>query len=73
MKGITIQELYDLRETIAAELFEGKTFPWEVLPEIHFRKRNMRKRERISGSPGMPKSLRQHPSPVPVSSGKARK
>ena len=34
MKGITIQELYDLRETIAAELFEGKTFPWEVLPEI---------------------------------------
>ena len=34
MKGITIQELYDLRETIAAELFEGKIFPWEVLPEI---------------------------------------
>ena len=24
MKGITIQELYDLKETIAAELFEGK-------------------------------------------------
>ena len=34
MKEITIQELYDLRETIAAELFEGKIFPWEVLPEI---------------------------------------
>ena len=23
-----------LNETIAAELFEGKTYPWEVLPEI---------------------------------------
>lgn len=34
MKGITIQELYDLKETIAAELFEGKTYPWEVLPKI---------------------------------------
>ena len=34
MKGITLPELYDLRETIAAELFEGKIFPWEVLPEI---------------------------------------
>ena len=34
MKGITIQELYNLEETIAAKLFEGKTYPWEVLPEI---------------------------------------
>lgn len=34
MKGITIQELYDLNETIAAEIFKGKTYPWEVLPEI---------------------------------------
>ncbi len=32
---ITIQELYDLNETIAAELFEGLTYPWEVLPKIH--------------------------------------
>ena len=30
----TIQELYDLDKTIAAELFDGKTYPWEVLDEI---------------------------------------
>lgn len=34
MKGITIQELYNLDETIGAEIFQGKTYPWEVLPEI---------------------------------------
>jgi len=27
--------LFDLRETIAAQLFEGLTNPWEVLPKIH--------------------------------------
>lgn len=32
---ITIANLYDLNETIASELFEGVTFPWEVLPKIH--------------------------------------
>ncbi len=32
---ITIQEMYDLNETIAAKLFEGVTYPWEVLPKIH--------------------------------------
>lgn len=30
----TIDKLYDLNETIAAPLFDGKTYPWEVLPEI---------------------------------------
>jgi UDP-N-acetylglucosamine diphosphorylase / glucose-1-phosphate thymidylyltransferase / UDP-N-acetylgalactosamine diphosphorylase / glucosamine-1-phosphate N-acetyltransferase / galactosamine-1-phosphate N-acetyltransferase len=30
----TIKELYDLDKTIAAELFEGKTYPWEVLDGI---------------------------------------
>lgn len=35
MNGITIEELYDLNETIAAELFAGVTYPWEVLPGIH--------------------------------------
>lgn len=30
----TINDLYDLNETIAAELFEGKTYPWEVLADI---------------------------------------
>lgn len=34
MKEFTIERLLDLRETIAAELFEGKTYPWEVLQEI---------------------------------------
>lgn len=34
MKEFTIKNLLDLNETIAAELFEGKTYPWEVLPEI---------------------------------------
>ncbi|MDO4519863.1 MAG: UDP-N-acetylglucosamine pyrophosphorylase [Eubacteriales bacterium] len=29
-----IENMLDLNETIAAELFEGKTYPWEVLPEI---------------------------------------
>ena len=30
----TINDLYDLNETIAAKLFEGKTYPWEVLSDI---------------------------------------
>ena len=34
MKDFTISNLLDLNETIAGELFEGKTYPWEVLPEI---------------------------------------
>lgn len=34
MKEFMISNLLDLNETIAAELFEGKTYPWEVLPEI---------------------------------------
>ncbi len=32
---ITVSELYDLKETIAAELLETATYPWEVLPKIH--------------------------------------
>ena len=31
---LTITDLLDLNHTIAAKLFEGKTYPWEVLPEI---------------------------------------
>lgn len=33
--SITVSELYNLNETIAAGLFEGVTYPWEVLPKIH--------------------------------------
>lgn len=31
---MTIQEMYDLNETIAKDLFEGATYPWELLPKI---------------------------------------
>lgn len=34
MKEIEIQNLFDMTKTIAAGLFEGKTYPFEVLPEI---------------------------------------
>lgn len=34
MKEITVKELYTLDETIAKNLFEGVTYPWEVLPKI---------------------------------------
>lgn len=32
--SVSIAELFDMEHTIAAALFEGKTYPWEVLPEI---------------------------------------
>ena len=35
MKALTIRELYTLDETIAAEIFEGAVYPWEVLSKIH--------------------------------------
>ena len=35
MNQVTVNELYDLNETIAAELFRNVTYPWEVLPQIH--------------------------------------
>ena len=31
---MTIRELYTLEETIAAELFDGAVYPWELLPKI---------------------------------------
>ncbi len=34
MEQLKIANLYDLSETIAADLFAGKTYPWEVLSEI---------------------------------------
>lgn len=33
-EALMIKNLYNLEETNAAEIFEGKTYPWEVLPEI---------------------------------------
>ena len=34
MKELTVKELYTLDETIAKDIFEGITYPWEVLPKI---------------------------------------
>ena len=34
LQDTTIAALYTLEETIAAELFQGATYPWEVLPRI---------------------------------------
>lgn len=34
MKGLTVKELYTLDETIAKDIFDGVTYPWEVLPKI---------------------------------------
>ena len=31
---LTINDLYDLNETIAVKLFEGAVYPWELLPKI---------------------------------------
>lgn len=34
MNAYSITNLYDLTQTIAGDLFTGKEFPWQVLPEI---------------------------------------
>lgn len=34
MEEMKIKNMYDLTQTIASELFEGKEYPWEVLGEI---------------------------------------
>ena len=34
LKDFTIANMLDMTQTIAGELFRGKTYPWEVLPEI---------------------------------------
>lgn len=31
---MTVKEMYTLEETIAKDLFDGVTYPWEVLPKI---------------------------------------
>ncbi len=35
MESCKISNMYTLSETIAAGLFEGAEYPWEVLPKIH--------------------------------------
>lgn len=34
MSKIEINDLYDLEQTISKDIFEGVTYPWEVLPKI---------------------------------------
>ena len=34
LSDFTIHNLFDLSETIAADLFDGRTYPWEVLGDI---------------------------------------
>lgn len=34
MNNVKINELYDLDKTIAKNIFEGLTYPWEALPKI---------------------------------------
>ncbi len=34
IEQLTIAKLYDLNETIAKDIFDGVTYPWEVLPKI---------------------------------------
>ena len=34
MEQLKVQALYNLDETIAKDIFEGVTYPWEVLPKI---------------------------------------
>ena len=34
MKGMTVNEMYTLDETIAKDIFDGVEYPWEVLPKI---------------------------------------
>lgn len=64
MKELTVQELYTLEETIAKPLFDGVTYPWEVLPKISafilelgatLSPEDYERRGRISGLPGLPK------------------
>ena len=34
MEGLRIKNLYNLEETIAADLFDGLDYPWQALPKI---------------------------------------
>lgn len=34
IKNVKTTDLFDLEKTIAKDIFNGRTYPWEVLPEI---------------------------------------
>ena len=69
LTALTVKELYTLDETIAKDIFEGVTYPWEVLPKIsafivelgiRSVKKNTRSAGRMSGSQSPPKLHRLH-------------
>ena len=58
METCRIENLYNLNETIAKDLFEGAVYPWELLPKIgafilelgaSLDLRNMRSGEKMCG------------------------
>ena len=82
MKELTVNELYTLDETIAKDLFEGVTYPWEVLPKISafilelgatLSEEEYEKRERMSGLQNPLQLHRQLTSTDRLSLGKMRK
>ena len=79
MKELTVTELFDLDETIAGEIFEGITYPWEVLPKIGefivnlCQRTSMKRQEKIFGLPDLPKWRRRHVSTDRLSLEKMRK
>ena len=74
MNALTVKELYTLEETIAKDLFDKVTYPWEVLPNIgSFIKELGKKEEKMSGSQSQLKLRLPHVLMVRRSSGKKRK
>ena len=57
MEECRIENLFNLEQTIAKDIFEGVTYPWEVLPKIEefiislgkTLDMNMKKKEKIFG------------------------
>ena len=82
MKEISVSSLFDLNNTIAGELFEGKENAYEVLPLIHdfilklgetLPKEKFEKKVKTSGSQNRPKWQRQQALPVRLLLMKKRK
>ena len=34
MEKIRVSDLLDLKHTVAAEIFDGAEYPWEILPKL---------------------------------------
>ena len=75
MKEMTVKEMYTLEETIAKDLFEGVTYPWEVLRNWVrlFRKKSMKNVEKMCGLPDPQRLHRLHLSAVRRSSERTQR